>query len=297
MFLLEKIELFPFSPSEEEVVRFILAKREEIKDISIQKIADACYTSKSTLVRISKKLGFEGWKEFKDAFLKEIDYLNKQKSSIDANIPFTATDTYLQIANNIAKLKKEAIDDTSSLLEVRDLNQAIRILQPAQTIHIFAASNNLLNAQEFAHNMSRIQKDVRVHQLQGEIHFNAYLAHENSCAIIISYSGGTTPLIRVSNILRSKNIPIIAMTSLGDNPISQLSNVTLRLATKERLYSKIGTYSTDTSITYLLDVLYSCIFAQNYQHNLTLRQVSSQFIESERFTDSSILQEPADKKS
>lgn len=145
--------------------------------------------------------------------------------------------------------------------------------------------------------MSRIQKDVRVHQLQSEIHFNAYLAHENSCAIIISYSGGTTPLIRVSNILRSKNIPIIAMTSLGDNPISQLSDVTLRLATKERLYSKIGTYSTDTSITYLLDVLYSCIFAQNYQHNLTLRQVSSQFIESERFTDSSILQEQADKKS
>ncbi|QZT30475.1 SIS domain-containing protein [Streptococcus suis] len=186
------------------------------------------------------------------------------------------------------------VDDTSSLLEVRDLNHAIRLLQPAQTIHIFAASNNLLNAQEFAHNMSRIQKDVRVHQLQGEIHFNAYLAQENSCAIIISYSGGTKSLIRVANILRSKKIPIIALTSLGDNPISQLADVTLRLATKERLYSKIGTYSTDTSITYLLDVLYSCIFAKDYQDNLTLRQVSSQFIESERFTDSSILQEETD---
>ncbi|QZT29456.1 hypothetical protein K6969_00525 [Streptococcus suis] len=112
MFLLEKIELYPFSPSEKEVIQFILTKREEIKDISIQKIADSCFTSKSTLVRISKKLGFDGWREFKDAFLKEIDYLNKQESNIDANIPFTASDNYLQIANNIAKLKKETLDDT-----------------------------------------------------------------------------------------------------------------------------------------------------------------------------------------
>lgn len=291
MFLLEKIELTSFSPSEKEVISFILEKREEIKDMSIQKIADSCFTSKSTLVRISKKLGFEGWKEFKEAFLKEVDYLNKQTSDLDANVPFTASDNYLQIANKIAELKKEAIDDTRSLIEVRDLNQAIRLLHPAQTIHIFAVSNNLLNAQEFAHNMSRIQKDVRIHQLQSEIHFNAYLAREQSCAIIISYSGGTEPLIRVGDILRSKNIPIIAMTSLGDNPLSRLADVTLRLATKERLYSKIGTYSTDASITYLLDVLYSCIFTKNYQHNLSLRQISSQFIESERFTDSAILRE------
>lgn len=291
MFLLEKLEYSNFSNSEQIVVDYLLTQREAIEELTISQIAANTFSSKSSLVRISKKLGFKGWTDFKKAFLEEINYFNKQNSAIDANIPFDKSDNYLQIASKIANLEKEAIEDTLSLLKAKTINEAIHLMKEANTIHIFAASNNLLNAQEFAHNMSRIQKDVRIHQLQGEVLFNAYLAQENSLALIISYSGGTESLIRIAKILKEKNIPIISITSLGDNPISLLADINFRLATKEKLYSKIGTFSTDASITYLLDTIYSCIFAQEYEKNLKLRQLASRIIESERHADSTILRE------
>ncbi|EGE54575.1 conserved domain protein [Streptococcus parauberis NCFD 2020] len=63
------------------------------------------------------------------------------------------------------------------------------------------------------------------------------------------------------------------------------------MATKEKLYSKISTFSTDVAIAYLLDVLYSCVFAQSYDKNVKLRKTASQKIEVSRLASSSVLKE------
>lgn len=176
-------------------------------------------------------------------------------------------------------------------MDAKTLQASIDLLYDSDTIHLFAASNNLLNAHEFELQMSRIQKDVRIHQLQGEGLFNAYLAKKNSCAIIISYSGETTYLLRAMKLLQAQAIPIILLTSVGDNASIPMAQHVLRLATREKLYSKIGTFSTDTSITYLLECLYSGVFAKDYHNNLELRKRASKIIEFERTSSSQILKE------
>lgn len=291
MFLIEKMEIFPFSTNERHIVNYLLSEKQSIEGMSTADIAKATYSSKSALVRIAKKLDFSGWVDFKKAFLTELYYLDKLNQSVDANLPFSKQDNLITIANRIAKLKQEAILDTVSLLDNATLEQAVNLLEQAKSIHIFAASNNLLNAQEFQHNMKRIQKDVHVHQLHGEILFDAYLVPKESCALVISYSGETLSLQRVMKLLRRHHIPIILLTSLGENKSTNLTNCILRLATREKLYSKIGTFSTDASITYLLDLLYSGVFAQNYENRLALRIHASQLIEFERTSSSKILSE------
>ena len=47
-----------------------------LKALTTRELAELIYTSPSTLVRFSKKLGFTGWNEFRDAYLKEYDYFN-----------------------------------------------------------------------------------------------------------------------------------------------------------------------------------------------------------------------------
>lgn len=291
MFLLEKIELFPFSPNEKIIADYILEQKYKIQNKSTAEIADDIFSSKSALVRFAKKLDFKGWVDFKEAFLNELTYLDHQKMGIDANLPFSASDDIASIMTSISTLKKEAIEDTLALNKAETLRSSIDLLDQAETIHIFAVSNNLLNAQEFALQMSRIQKDVRIHQLQGEVMFNAYLAKKNSCAIIISYSGETPQLLQIMTFLKSKAIPTLLLTSVGDNTSTPLASLILRLATREKLYSKIGTFSTDTSITFLLECLYAGIFSKSYNKNMTLRKNASEFIEFERTSSSEILKE------
>lgn len=291
MLLREKMENYAFSNSEKMVVDYLLKEGSHIQNMTVKEIAKATYTVPSTIIRVSKKLNYDDWNDLKEDFIKECEYLESHFLNIDANIPFKNNDTIMSIAGKISTLKKESIEDTLSLISHDDLQKAIQIIRKASCIHLFAVSNNLLITQEFKHNMSRIKKDVRIHCLQNEIFFDAALTDANSCALIISYSGETYVLDRVAQALKNKHIPLIVITSIGDNTLSRKADCILRMCTREKLYSKIATFSTDSSITYLLDVLYSCIFALDYDRNLNLKIETSKAIETGRFSTVDILKE------
>lgn len=289
--LQEKLETYLFTNSEQPVINYLVEQQHNIQHQTTAEIAAATYSSKSTLVRIAKKLNYSGWTAFKTAYIKELHYLDRKVSCIDANYPFTKKDSLLSIANKIARLEMESIEDTLSLITHDDLRKVVNIISKASSVHLFAASNNLLVAQEFSHQMSRIGKTVQIHALHDEIFFNAFLAKSDSCALIITYSGENESLLRVTELLTEKRIPLITITSIGENSTSRQSDVVLRLCTREKLYSKIATFSTDAAINYLLNVIYSCVFALDYDRNAELKISASRRLEKNRSSDSTILRE------
>ena len=145
MLLQEKMKNTKFSPNEEIVIDFILTKQERIKDYSTTMIAGETYTSPSLLVRISKKLGFSGYNNFKNAFLEEVQYLHKSHLNIDANQPFLKTDSIMNIANKITQLKTESLNDTLSLFHHDTLQKAILLKFLVFLIYHFQLKNLFLN--------------------------------------------------------------------------------------------------------------------------------------------------------
>lgn len=282
MLVRERMKACDFSNNERALVEFILEKGQEIKDMTTKEIARQVFASPSTLVRIAHKMNFSGWNELKEAFLKEEEYLNSNFQGIDANLPFGKGDSAMAIAGKIAALRKEAIDDTRSLLDGETLKEAVRIMGAASSIGIYAASNNLIIAREFQHNMARIGKKAEMCQLQGEVVYTAYLADRSSCALMVSYSGETPILLRCAQTLKKHKIPVIAITNIGTSSLAGLADCVLRICTREKQYSKIATFTTDSSIAYLLDVLYSCLFALDYDKNLQLKVDAARAVERGR---------------
>ena len=293
MLITEKLEQYDFAASEQVLIDYILEKKELIKDKTTKQIAKETFTSASTLVRIAQKIGFSGWNELKDSYLQELEYLNSHFSHIDANIPFNKDDSLISIANKLAILNAEAIKDTLSLINNNDLKNAIEIINNSSYINLFAVSNNLLISQEFKYNMARINKRVEIPN-EGDLDFTAYLMDKNSCALVISYSGETKSLIKIIKTLKKRKIKIIAITSIGDNSLSLQADCVLRICTREKLYSKIATFTTTNSIQYILDVLYSCMFTLQYNKNLNLRIETSKYVESGRSSTLNIIKEKDD---
>ena len=291
MLIRERLEEGDFSNSERAIVDFILDRKQGIKDMTVKEIAQGAFASPSTLVRIARKMGFGGWNELKEAFLKEEEYLQSHFQEIDANLPFQRRDPIMAIAGKIAALRKEAIDDTRSLLTHDELQKATLYMRKASSVGVYAVSNNLILAREFQHNMSRIGKKVELCQLQGETVYSAYMAERTSCALIISYSGETPVLVRGADILKKHKIPVILITNIGESSLSKMADCVLRICTRERQYSKIATFTTDSSIAYLLDVLYSCMFALDYEKNLQMKIDAGRVIELGRESTVEIIRE------
>lgn len=267
MLIQEKIRQTNFSTAEQNVIDYILNRPQSL-NLTIKEVAEAVYVHPSTLIRIAKKLDFNGWLEFKIAFVKEQEYLTHHFQTVDANLPFTPTDGLMRIASKLAQLEQTTISDTLSLLQHDSLKKAKELLLGARLTRIFGNNANTLIAQDFAVKMNRIGKIVTTSQIQGETAYEAYNLTINDIAILISYTGENKMILQTANILIQQQVPFIAITSIGDNSLTKLATCVLQMTTRERLYSKIGNFTTNLSITYLLDVLYSIVFAENYQQEL-----------------------------
>lgn len=265
--LIHKIEKTHFSPSESIIIDYILKKGKDIKNMTIAQIANETYTSSPLFIRIAKKLGFDGWNEFKEAYLKELDYLYLNQE-VDANIPFVVNDDIMNIAYNLCVLERETIQDTYSLISHDDLQKAIRLLRDCKYIDVYSRSVHMHIVRSFQERMYILRRHVQLCSLSDELDSTYLMSNQNHCAIIISYSGHAPHIKHLIETLRKKQTSIIAITNLEDNELSLLADVTLRMSSRELIYTKIADFASSLSLKYILDILYSCIFSIHYQQNL-----------------------------
>ena len=265
--LIHRIEKTHSSESEAIIIDYILKNGDQIKNMTISQIAKVTYTSAPLLIRIAKKLGYPGWNAFKEAYLKELEYLYANRK-IDASIPFIVSDDIMTIAQNISLLEVETIQDTLALLKHDDLQKAMQLIRHRKSIDIYAVSTYIYLAETFRQKMQRIQKNVNLCRLTGDAKIQVAMSTNQTCAILISYSGRTQFIIEAAKKLKNKGTSIIAITSIADNELSHLADVTLRMSSREMIHTKIGDFASTQSVKCLLDILYSCIFSIDYQHNL-----------------------------
>lgn len=255
-----------FSSSEKTIAKYILDNGEDILNLSVKELAKQTYTSPATIVRLCRKLGLNGYGDFKIKYSAELQFDKKNKKRVDVNFPFGNTDSNSQIAYRIANLHQEAIEDTLNLVDFKNLDKIINLLDQARRIYLFGNGNSLLAGFDFQHKMMRIGKMVEMRAHAGEQGFLSYTCSPDDVAILISYSGETNEMVELAKFLKKMHVPLLGITSIGDNQLSKYCTYIMNTGSREKIFSKIAPYSSKTSISYLLDLIFSCIFRLNYDH-------------------------------
>lgn len=291
MLIEQKLENIKLSDAQNKVMMFFLEQRSQIKHMSITDVAKTTFVSTTTVIRLAKKLGYYGFEDFKEDFLKGVDYLDNHFDNIDVNFPFCQNDNFQRIASKITQLSIETMQDTLSLIEHDSLQQAVIALKKAKNIHLAAISYPLLLGQMFRLDMMRIGRNVNVCDISGEELFLENVIKKEDCIIFISYSGQIEKLCLLARKVKQKGAKVIAITSIGDNLLKKYSDIVLQISTREKLYSKIKGYSNEDSIKLILDILYSCYFQLDYDNHLKKRIAVSSSGEIGRTSQVSILKE------
>lgn len=266
------------------VGEFVLHEQSNLHKYTINQIAEYSYTSKATVVRFAKTLGFDGWKEFMKAFISEMKYLEQHKADADVNYPFDAKSSVNEIIDSIKKVQIESIQDSADLLDVEMLEKAVHYLIKAKHIIIFGLSPNIFIGELFRRKMITIKKQVDIAKL-GEMGIISNTLTEDDCAIMISYSGNNEhaePMCYIPTLLENK-VSVIGITSGGDNYMRKELDCVLTMSSKERLYTKISNFATEESLQYIFNVLFSCYFAKHYQDNNLYKLQNSKILESSQW--------------
>ena len=227
-----------FSQSEKQIAKYILNHGEEVLSMSVKELAKETYTSPATIVRLCKKIGLDGYNDFKIKYSAELQYDLHHTDRIDVNFPFSKDDSYPMICHKLSSLYQEVIADTIKLIDFTELNKIVDLLYPHQHIDIYGSGNSLLAAMSFQHKMMRISRDVNLRILHGEQVFMSYNSNSSRIAMIISYSGETNENIQIAQTLKENNTPIIVLTSVGDNRLSHYADYILNIGSREKINTR-----------------------------------------------------------
>lgn len=294
MFLFQRIEevMMAYSDARHAIGEFIIREQENVYKYTVAEIAERTYTSKATVVRFAKAMGYDGWKEFMKDYIEEVQYRKKHENNLDYNFPFKEHDKLDDIIECIQQIQIESIRETRDLLQNNILNLAAERIIKARNIVIFSQSPNSYYAGAFARKLCSIGYLARI-EVSGEAGLISAVLGKNDCAIIISYSGNNPtkePMDKIK-ILKANRVPMIGITSGGENYIRKQIDCVLTIASRERLYTKISNFSTEESLLFVLNCLYSCVFARNYKENKNFKLINSRMLEQERYTQIREMQE------
>ncbi|MBR4471802.1 MAG: MurR/RpiR family transcriptional regulator [Erysipelotrichaceae bacterium] len=258
-----------FSDSEKEIADFILKEREKVLEMSAHDICDETYTSTSSIVRLCRKIGLDGFKEFKIKYAAELERRVDHMDDIDPDFPFEKNDTALDIAQKMDVLMVNNINASYDMMtkQAKELQKAAKLITRARRVLITGMGDSYLKAQVFQSNMIKIDRIVLLCNISGDQSSLADIMTPVDCAIVVSYSGNTRAVYEIVEVLRKRGVPMVAITSDPDSMIGKAASIILQMPKKEQAWDKQATFASQAATEYFLNVLYSYIYVMDYDAN------------------------------
>jgi len=256
-----------FSDIDCRIADYVLEQQESLKDTSVRKMAKELYVAPSTIIRFCQKVGYEGFNDLREDYLKEVEYLSSHFKSLDPNFPFDKKDKDMTVANKMGTLYEEILRDCRSLLEPEMLKRTVEMIDRAEEVFVCTAGAQMGLAEVFRDKMMKIGKMVHSSNRSEEGYYQACYCSSKSGFILISYTGETEKALKIGKKVRERGIPAAAITSYGNNSLSELCDVCLYVSTREKLIKNLGTFGLNVSVMYLLDVLYAGYFNRDYERH------------------------------
>ena len=254
-----------FSDIDCRIADYIMERQEELKDDSVRKIAKRLYVAPSSIIRFCQRVGYLGFNDFREDYLKELHYLSAHFQSLNPNFPFDKGDKDITVANKIEILYEEILRDCQSLIEPEILQKTIDMIDRASEIYVCASGAQMGVAEVFRDKMMKLGKSVHICTQTDEGYYQACYCQKNSGFILISYTGETKRVLMVIEKVKERGLLSVAITSYGNNSLSNLCNICLYVSTREKLVKNLGTFGINVSVMYLLDVLYAGYFNLDYE--------------------------------
>ena len=171
----------------------------------------------------------------------------------------------MEIANSLKKITDQSLNEARRMLNITDLNKAADLLMNARHKALFGIGDAYLAGLAFQTRMMRLGIHFLATPVYGEQNHQADTLDSVDAALILSYSGSTTPTLTTAKILKRNGVKIVSITGNGSSPLARVSDVVLVIPAKEQKYHRISTFFSQACMDYFLNILYSRMYVLNYR--------------------------------
>lgn len=247
--------------TEKELIKRMHKNPETILGKSIKELGKETYVSPATIVRLCKKLGCTGYKDFQTTLAYEIALF--QESSKIALKKITQNDSVDDIIYKVTLKNIESLENTRKLIEPKIITECVKLLEKSRSVTIFGLGTSLLVARDLY--LKLLRADI-ICNVCDDWHVQLLAARnlrEDDLAIVISYSGLTKEMLECASAAKANGVKVIAITRGVESKLALLADYVLPVAATELIY-RSGAMSSRISQLNVVDILFTAYVNRNY---------------------------------
>ena len=209
-----------FSGKEKIVADYILSRPSEAVHPSIEELASNIGISVSTLLRFVKKLGYEGYQQFRIALATET--LTPESRYYETSV--TDSEDPVAVAFSAAR---SALDMTEKLLNGKQVAEVARLACIAPVFYIFGLGGSGVVARDAVHKL--IRSGLRC-QTAEDFHLQLMMASQakrEDLALVISNTGANKDSLAIVDVLKRSGCQVAAITTYPRSPLARVADFLL----------------------------------------------------------------------
>lgn len=241
---------------EQKVGQYVLEQPQAVVRLPVSDLAQKCGVSEATVFRFCRKLGAEGYPDFKIRLAQELATL---RDSTYREV--LSDDSVSQAAEKVISADMKAIEDTWAALDFPSIEAAVGLLLAARRVDIYGSGGGAIAALELQYKLMRVGVRAVVHTDAEMQLISGTLLTPADVAVGISHSGESVEVRHALAGAKAAGARTIAITNHSASSIARLADVSLNTAAQEALAHGYPLGARVAQVV-LIDVLYTAMSLQ-----------------------------------
>lgn len=250
------------SDAERKIALFVLSEPTKSLHFNVVELSRHSASSSAAVVRFCKRIGVDGFNEFKLWLAKDVFQDREEKFLPDLDLE-SKTPAERAI-HEVIDYARKSLQDLSRTLDPAQLDRAAQKIRSANATMLFGIGASGIVAADFQQKLLRIG-------LTTSFTYDSHAQITTSCslkptdtALIVSYSGETELMIEIAKQVKQRKASLITLTMEGANSLRQYADIALLVPASERIYRRGAETSRLSQLT-VLDILYRIIVSYDVE--------------------------------
>ncbi|SCC31668.1 transcriptional regulator, RpiR family [Gilliamella bombicola] len=217
-----RISLSSLSNTEQRIIEWMMVKGNLKPKTSIKEVAEQLSVSEPLLVKVSKKLGYSGFREIRKALLSYFDAL-----PFDREQELSEKDNVENIIEKVFNNSVQALKEAQSIVDAKIISRAAKWIFHANRIIILGIGGSAIVGQDFEHKLLRIGIHSHTYSDNHLMVMVASQLKENDVVIAISQSGNTSEICNAILVAKKNKAKIICITNNHQSELAEISDLSI----------------------------------------------------------------------
>ena len=264
-----------FTPTEETIADYVLGHPDEVAGMSIGALAQATHTSNAAVVRLCRKTGVDGYREFRTELAREAERERGGSRDIHPDLPFSGEDGTRDVMDSVSTLTRQAREATYATVQAHTIRRAARLVSEARHVVYYANGDTRVSCEMFENLVLKLGILSIDPDRRGDGPAVAHALDSRDVALVVSYSG-TIDRSRNQNlgldVAVRRGVQVVYITADEGAP-ERLGRVacTILLPKGEGRAERVATYYSQACIRFVLNCIYGELFVRNWERGLAMR--------------------------